>query len=436
VIFLLFIITGFTYNLNRIYDININKNLTTSSLKNSIVLEWNFTWGENDNEIATDIALDSLGNIYIIGHANYSLIGNHNIILAKFDNLGQLQWNITFGGAGYDTGYDVELDSKNNIYLAGAIDLSEDPWNSKTDLILIKYNSYGEYQWNKTCGGEGNDAYVGMTLDSDDNIYITGHVSNISDYDNPDLVLFKYDNLGNHLWNKTWGEQGGDYGYDIVLDSLGNIYITGQSFDEFSGADICLLKYNNLGQFQWNKTWNKSSEYGTGIALDSSENIYITGYTLVDSSPNYDMVFLKYNNTGDLVWNRTWGNKYFDVLMDIAIDSEDNIYLAGIVNCSTTKSFDFCLMKFNINGEQQFNHTWGGAKIDQCRAITLDSANNVFLTGFTNSFGFGDSDVYLAKFSKPDNKPESPEIHSYDLYLLVLCSILIIEIIIKKKLKH
>jgi len=443
VIILLFISIGITHELNKISDIcqknvNLNKNLTTSSLNNSIVLEWNFTWGGIDNEIASGIALDSLGNIYITGHANYSFIGNYDIILAKFDSSGQIQWNRTFGGDGYDIGYDVALDSKDNIYLAGTIDLSEDPWDSKTDLILIKYNSYGEYQWNKTWGGEGEDTYLGMTLDSEDNIYITGYVSNISDWDYPDLVLIKYDNLGNHLWNRTWGGPGGDYGADIVLDSLSNIYLTGKSFDESSGPNICLLKYNNLGELQWNKTWNNSIqyEYGTGIALDSSENIYITGITLGELYPDYDMVFLKYNNTGELVWNRTWGKEYFDALLDIAIDSEDNIFLAGIVNYSTAKLNDFCLMQFNINGEQQFNYTWGGTKTDQCRAITIDSSNNIFLAGATDSFGSGNPDVYLAKFSKPADKTESPKIYGYDLSLFVLYTILIIGIIIKKKLKH
>ncbi|MFX1363919.1 MAG: SBBP repeat-containing protein [Promethearchaeota archaeon] len=443
VLFLFFINIGFTYEFSQISEIyqknvNTNRNLFISSLNNSIILEWNFTWGGNDNEIATDIVLDSLGNIYITGYANYSFIGNFDIILAKFDSSGQIQWNRTFGGDGWDSGYDIALDSNNNIYLAGRIDLSEEPWDSNTDLILVKYNSLGEFQWNKTCGGEGEDTYLGMTLDSVDNIYITGYVSNISDGDYPDLVVFKYNHLGNHLWNRTWGEHGEDYGLDIVLDSSGNIYLTGQSFDESSGANICLLKYNNLGEFQWKKTWNKSikHEYGTGIALDSSENIYITGITLVDSYPNYDMVFLKYNASGALVWNRTWGKKYFDALLDIAIDSEDNIYLAGIVNYSTAKLYDFCLMQFNINGEQQFNHTWGGIKNDQCRALTIDSSNNIFLAGYTESFGSGYIDIYLAKFSKSADKKESSEIHSYDLSLLILCTILIVGIIIKKKLKH
>ena len=134
-----------------------------------------------------------------------------------------------------------------------------------------------------------------------------------------------------------------------------------------------------------------------------------------------------------MLWNRTWGKNYFDVITSITIDSEDKLYLAGVVNYSTAQLMDFCLMQFNINGEQQFNHTWGGTKDDMLRAITIDSSNNIFLAGMTNSSG--NFDVYLAKYSIPVDNIESPEIYGYDLSLLVLCISVSTGIIIKKKLK-
>ena len=146
------------------------------------------------------------------------------------------------------------------------------------------------------------------------------------------------------------------------------------------------------------------------------------------------MVFIKYNNTGTMLWNQTWGKNYLDIAINIAIDSEDYIYLVGMVNYSTEKLDDFCFIQFNVNGEQQFNYTWGGPKMDHLYGITIDSSNNIFLAGAEN-FGSSNSDVYLAKYSTQVDRVKSPEIFGYDLPLLILCISVGIGLLIKKKFK-
>lgn len=433
-IFFSFLSIGFIYDLSQISDINqkngdINKNLITSTLHNSLVLEWNFTWGGNENEIPYDIALDSSGNIYISG--TIGVWPDFSIFLAKFNSLGQVQWNRTTDKGGAEFGRTVALDSMNNIYAGGTF---ENISNGNRDIFLIKYDSLGNYQGNITWGSGADDTCNEIVIDSADNIYITGYTYNISDPNDSDIVLIKYDSLGNLQWNYTWGGNSYDYAIDIKLDFSDNIYLTGEYVNP-SGSDIFLLKYNNLGEYQWNRTWDKSAhDVGTGIVFDSLNNVYVSGYALAGSYPNYDMVFIKYNDTGTMLWNRTWGKNYLDIILSIAIDSEDNLYLTGVVNYSTAKIEDFCLMQFNIDGEQQFNHTWGGPKMDHLYAIIIDSSNNIFLAGAEN-FGSSNSDVYLAKYSTQVDRVKTPEIFGYDLPLLILCISVSIGLLIKKKFK-
>ncbi len=117
-LFFSFLSLGFIYNLSQISDINqkngdINKKLITSTLHNSLVLEWNFTWG--GNEVPYEIALDSSGNIYISG--TIGIWPDYSIFLAKFTNLGQIQWNRTIDKEGAEFGRTVVIDSMNNIYM-------------------------------------------------------------------------------------------------------------------------------------------------------------------------------------------------------------------------------------------------------------------------------------------------------------------------------
>ena len=194
------------------------------------------------------------------------------------------------------------------------------------------------------------------------------------------------------------------------------------------------MKYDNSGVLLWNKTWNKDNQKDDGIAidLDSSENIYITGSTSISTS--VDILLLKYDNAGEYVWNRTWGTIGGDTTTDITIDEKNNIFLSAIVNGMNLGNFT--LFHYNNNGEQKYNYTWGGLKTDQARAITVDKFGDIFVLGFTDSFGSGDFDVYLAKFSGLIDDLGPLEIIGYDISLTFLCFLLVVGVIVKKKLKN
>ena len=385
-------------------NVVINNNLASSSPNK--FLNWNFTWGGNGDERPWEIALDSLGNIYIAGTILRGTL-DAAIFLAKFNGLGQFQWNRTFDKGGWDTGGSIAIDSMDNIFVGGTF---ENVSTGDQHIIVIKYDYLGNYLSNITWGSGPADICNGIALDSAENIYITGFTTNPINLMDTDVVLIKYDSLGNLQWNYTWGGDHEDFVSRILIDYSDNIYLAGQ-FDNSSSLGISLFKYNNLGEYQWNRTWDASAhDAATGIVLDSSNNIYVSGYTLTGPQLSYDMVLIKYNNTGTLIWNRTWGRvNYLEVIINLVIDSEDNLYLAGAVNYTSAKLMDFCFMQFKTDGEQQFNHTWGSSRDDILYAITIDSSDNIFLAGLTNSSG--NLDVYLAKYPISIDNIESPEIY-------------------------
>jgi len=375
--------------------VELDNNLSTSSLEDTHILEWNFTWGGNYHDSSHAINYDSLGNVYITGRTNYTFTGNDDLFLAKFNSSGHFQWNQTWGEHGDEEVMDLVVDSLNNIYLAGSIDILP----GFTKFLLVKFDNQGNYQWNTTWGGSFGDGCFGIALDSAEYIYLVGSTHSFTA--TQEICIVKFNSLGQYQWNRTWGGGYGDAGYDIKIDSSDNIYVTGLYGRELEYTDLCLIKYNNLGVYQWNRTYDLSSyDYGIALALDSTNNVYISGLTTNISILDGKMLFIKYNNIGDLLWNYTWGESGTNIFYEIEMDSLNNIYIAGVVNYSAVKNLDFCLIQFDTSGVEQFVHRWGGIKNDGYSDIVIDSSDNIYLTGIRNG-----NEIYLEKYSKIDKTP-------------------------------
>ena len=105
-----------------------------------------------------------------------------------------------------------------------------------------------------------------------------------------EILIGQKDNLtfrtGESLWKKLLGTSEDDYGQSLTVDSSNNIYVTGSTWGKLDGnsstgnADIFLVKYNSSGVKQWTKQLGTSSDdSGLGVSVDSSNNLYITGLT-------------------------------------------------------------------------------------------------------------------------------------------------------------
>src|SRR5712692_3846519 len=181
-------------------------------------------------------------------------------------------------------------------------------------------------------------------------------------------------------YTKTWGGSGTDIGNGVAVDSSGNIYVTGRtsSFGAGSPSQIALilLKYNSSGILQWQKIWSGSgngSDNGWGVAVDSSGNIYVTGDTSSFGAGGLDVLLLKFNSTGGLLWQKTWGGKYTDVGLRVAVDptNNSNVYVTGQTANFGAGSMDVLLLKFSSSGMLLWQKTWGGSYTDYGAGVVV-----------------------------------------------------------------
>jgi len=151
-----------------------------------------------------------------------------------------------------------------------------------------------------------------------------------------------------------------------------------------SNHNVFLVKFDPSGNLIWQKAWGgQGSDTGTGIALDSAGNIYVTGDTrslLVGSDYPF---LLKIDPSGSLIWEKVWVGGNYSCCEQVAVDSSGNIYATGRTEPSGSHR-RVLLLRFDPSGSLTWQTTWGSDSSDNdVSSISVDSAGDAVLTGQT-----------------------------------------------------
>jgi hypothetical protein len=309
-------------------------------------------------------------------------------------------WAHTWGGPASDSTEAVTLDASGNIYAAGA---TGSYGAGGQDVLILKYSPAGTLLWAKTWGGTGNEYAASIAFGPDGFLYVTGGTSSFGAgwYD---MFLLKLDTDGNLQGGTTWGGASYDVGHDLGFDSLGNIYLVGETY---SYGPCCssaiLMKFSPSGGSPlWTALWKDSATYdgGYSLAVDSAGNIIITGiswdYTV---NPNHNYILLvKFDASGNYLWSENWftpipGQDGSWAFRDVTTDNAGNIYVGGYhsAQCQnpdfTQCTFDAMVLKFDSGGNFQWANTWGGPGNSQAASVAIDPTGHLLFTGIEDQFG-------------------------------------------------
>ncbi len=246
---------------------------------------------------ATCLAVDNAGNVYISGYAYSPTPGPHSVIVTiKYNSAGTQQWAAVFDRAtGSHKANDIAVDSLGNIYIGGYSDTA----SLGRTYLVVKYSSAGTPLWQarySTGTPSTTIEAVSIALYQNSFLYVTGYCVFAATY--YDYVTIKYNAAGVQQWVTPY-HNGTDVATKLVLDAQGNAYVTGSSSSTSNGEDILTVKYNPAGAQQWAARWDgalHNNDQGRDIAVDGSGNVYVTGRAL-SSVNNDDYVTIKYSQT-------------------------------------------------------------------------------------------------------------------------------------------
>ncbi len=325
-------------------------------------------------------------------------------------------------------------------------------------LFIVKYDSQGNIQWAKSSSNAST--LTALTTDTSGNVIITGAFSGNLVIDNVTLLqqnanstsqnyIMKLNPQGNVIWAQISGANLS--AHSIVLDQLGYVYITGSinyqsatigniSYQRIGQRDFFVAKFNSEGIFSWMRT---ASGYvmheGCSIAVDAFGNIYVTGgyvssllfgtQQLADTG-NYDIYFVKYDSSGNIVWANSYNAYEVAYTSGIALDTFGNIYITGrysgggiqfgttLFNSTPTYT-DVFLVKFNPSGNVIWAKKFYGSSYDGPANNLICTNNKIYLAGYSFSPTLSFDQVSVTN-NNPNHKTLFISVFSLDGQLLWL----------------
>jgi parallel beta-helix repeat protein len=378
-----------TDNDNIVDTINKHIIITVSPIPEE---EWNKTFGGVSDDLGYSIQQTKDGGYIIAGITDWT--GDKgNAWLIKTDSNGNEEWDKTFGGSDLDGACSVQQ-TKDEGYIIVGTTSSYGKGNS--DVWLIKTDSNGNEEWDKTFGGRYNDSAILVQQTSDEGYVIIGTTDSYgAGYS--DIWLIKTDSEGKKEWDKTFGGSSFDMGNSVQQTSDEGYIIIGNTFSYGDGTgDAWLIKTDSDGNKEWNKTFGGSNgDWGYSIQQTSDDGYIITGYT---ESYGYGGAWLiKTDSNGNEEWNETFGGPDYDYGLSVQQTKDGGYIIVGEMYSYGAGEDDVWIIKTDSNGNEEWKKTIGGSGNDVGLSVQQTEDNGYIIVGGTKSYGAGECDVWLIK---------------------------------------
>jgi hypothetical protein len=334
-------ITGY----NGYYDYFILKLTSTGEL------EWYRVYGGSAQDIAYSIQQTTDEGYIVAGHSASNNgdvlepLGASDFWILKLTSAGDIEWQKSLGGSGGDEGKSIQQTSDGGYIIAGS--------NTSTSLFrycwVVKLSSSGDTEWEKLYGGSGGDIAYSIIQTSDGG-YIFAAETNSDDEDvsgyhgGTDCWIVKLNSAGDIEWQKSLGGSDWDEAYSIQQTTDGGYIFAGASSSDDGDVtgnhgtrDCWIVKLTSTGEIDWQKSFGGVQRDEAYSIQQTSEGGYIfAGYSRSDDGDvtgrdgEYDYWIVKLTSTGEIDWQKTLGGSADDVAYSIILTNDGNYIIGGM----------------------------------------------------------------------------------------------------------
>lgn len=269
------------------------------------------------------------------------------------------------------------------------------------DLWIMKMHANGKRIWEKTYGGRFEDEALSV-VETDDLGYAIAGFSEDAENINPDFWVLKTDSAGEKIWDYPDGGDKDDRAIDIVETYDGNLIVVGYNMSRMQGHRLLwITKLDANGEWIWDEYFNKSYWDSPSAIIETTDrNLVISGFTKANGSMNYDVRVFKIDQSGNTIWDKSFGRFEWEEATDIVETYDQKLALSAFTMMREGYYDDFWTILLNQEGEKEWDETFGGSGYDYPKSIieTFDKA--LVIGGSTYSNEFSGWDFAILKLTR------------------------------------
>jgi hypothetical protein len=407
-----------------------------------IDIEWEMTFGGNGDDRGTAIIQSADSGFVVVGYSNSfdgditSPKGNQDFWVTKLDSIGNLEWQKSYGGNAADWCHDICIGTNDGYLLVGqsnSIDGDITENKGAYDIWIVKINNVGDIEWQKTFGGTQSENCRSVIQTSDGNYMIIGYtLSNdgdiLSNHGSADIWVIKISEFGSIIWQKTFGSSQSDNAQEIIEDISGKFYIIGNSagWDGDVGGnngfdDYWVIKIDDAGGIIWESTFGGSeTDIGKSVALKENGIICVgQTYSEDDDIEGFhgllDAWVVAIDSSGNLEWQKPYGGTGGDEAYSITKVSNNEFVFSGrssTANGDVSENkggVDYWVVSLDTLGNIIWQKSIGGTNNEESFDIVGTIDSHLVVTGYSASSDLDVSPTYLfnnfwvAKLEKCEN---------------------------------
>ncbi len=250
--------------------------------------------------------------------------------------------------------------------------------------------------WQIILGGKGNDRGYDIQETTDLGLIAVGY-NGSHPHDIKDVYLVRLDVDGDTLWTKTYGGAEDDYGCAVQQTADLGFIITGYT-NSFGGQnDVYLIKTDPDGVVEWVRVYGGSEDdYGYDVHQTADLGYIVVGQTFSFGIGGGDGYLIRTDANGDTLWTKTFGGAFADAAQSVDVTSDQGYIITGSTNSFGAGNSDVFLIRTDINGDTLWTKTFGGTYDDVGNSVLETADLGFFIAGYTYSVTGGeDSDIYL-----------------------------------------
>lgn len=259
-----------------------------------------------------------------------------------------------------------------------------------------------------TWGGTDSEVVEGLVVAPDGSRYVGGSTRSFGS-NPPRLVIFvlKFAADGTLAWQRTWEGPaivGNDEARDVAVAPDGSVYVTGSTTGV--AGDVVLLKFDAAGTLVWQRAWGGAgTENGQGVAVGADGSVYVTGSTTSFGAGGGDLFVVKLGPDGTLLWQRTWGTDAGEGGDGVAVAGDGNVYVVGTIpRPGAVVGANVALLKLDPAGNLIWQRTYAAGEIVDARGgLTVAPDGSIYVAGVLQELKSNSvvMDAVLLKFA-PD----------------------------------